>query len=63
MNLIRAWWKNHKVKTLGFLAMLVAAGQANFSQIQSFIPANKQGLVLFAFGMLAALFGFLNSAP
>lgn len=63
MNLLKAWWKNHKVKTLGLLAMLVAAAQSNFSEIQSFIPQNRQGLVLFAFGMLAAIFGFMNSNP
>lgn len=62
MNFFSTWWHKHKVKTLGGLAMLVGAAQANFGQIQTFIPPHKQGLILFAFGMLTAFFGFLNSS-
>ena len=63
MNVLKVWWTRHKLKTLGFLAMIFATAYANVSQIQSVIPPNRYGVVLFVFGLLAAIFGFLNSNP
>lgn len=62
---LRNWWNHHKLKTLGLCAALVGAAQANFDQVRAYLTPQHQGLVLFAFGALATLFGFLhdNSAP
>jgi hypothetical protein len=57
---IQAWWTRHKLKTLGLLATIVGAAQANFDQVRAYLKPEHQGWLLFAFGILAALFGFLH---
>lgn len=57
----RTIWQKHRTKTLGVAAMLIGAAQANFESVRNLIPQQDRGIILFCFGMLAAIIGFINS--
>lgn len=61
MNFLRAWWRNHRTKSLGLLMVAVGAIQSNINQVQQYLPAKDYGFIIAGLGVLVAILGFINS--
>jgi hypothetical protein len=63
-NFCIQWWKNHKVKTLGLIAMMLTYLHQNFTQVAILFENHPKLYALcgYGFGALVTVFGFLVAA-